>query len=150
MTTVNRRFISCVGKVKLSDFEDPSHMALVDKYCNDQETRVSQLPTSSGLLLLIKFRILASNKPLYRELSCINHTKIRPTRRRSSLSSFWMQKEREWERDIFMRTGPQNFVTSRNHLPNRHQVDLSDYREHGRGQREGEVLGNRRECYRSL
>lgn len=47
MSNVIRRFISYVGKVKLNDFKDSSHMALVDKYCSDEETRVSQLPTSS-------------------------------------------------------------------------------------------------------
>ncbi|KAJ6102985.1 hypothetical protein N7486_005412 [Penicillium sp. IBT 16267x] len=39
MSKVIRRFIFYVGRVKLSDFKDESHMALVDKYCNDQETR---------------------------------------------------------------------------------------------------------------
>lgn len=45
MSNVVRRFISYVGKVKLSDFKDESHKALVDKYCKDQETRVSQMST---------------------------------------------------------------------------------------------------------
>lgn len=42
MSNVIRRFISYVGKVKLSDFRNPSHKELVEKYCNDQETRVSR------------------------------------------------------------------------------------------------------------
>lgn len=46
MSNVIRRFISYVGKVKLSDFKDASHKALVDSYCNDQETRVSKLSNS--------------------------------------------------------------------------------------------------------
>lgn len=41
MATVLRRFISYVGKVKLGDFKDPKHVALVDSYCKDQESRVS-------------------------------------------------------------------------------------------------------------
>jgi len=44
MSKIIRGFISYVGKVKLSDVKDPSHMALIDKYCNGQEKRVSQTP----------------------------------------------------------------------------------------------------------
>lgn len=50
MSNVMRRFISYVGKVKLSDFKELSHMALVDKYCNDQEARVSEFSTPSQSL----------------------------------------------------------------------------------------------------
>lgn len=51
MSTVIRRFISYVGKVKLSDFKDPTHMALVEKYCNEQESRVSYGPLYSTELI---------------------------------------------------------------------------------------------------
>ncbi|OJD13571.1 hypothetical protein AJ78_05987 [Emergomyces pasteurianus Ep9510] len=47
MSTVIRRFISYVGKVKLSDFKDPTHMALVDKYCNEQESRDPRIKQAS-------------------------------------------------------------------------------------------------------
>ncbi|PYH94144.1 hypothetical protein BO71DRAFT_399124 [Aspergillus ellipticus CBS 707.79] len=39
MSTVIRRFISYIGKVKLTDFKDQTHMALVDSYCKEQEAR---------------------------------------------------------------------------------------------------------------
>ncbi|KAL8745466.1 MAG: hypothetical protein Q9190_002403 [Brigantiaea leucoxantha] len=39
MSNIIRRLISYVGKVKLSDFKDPSTTAIVDKYCEDQEAR---------------------------------------------------------------------------------------------------------------
>ncbi|KAJ5555934.1 hypothetical protein N7513_003576 [Penicillium frequentans] len=47
MSNVVRRFISYVGKVKLSDFKDESHKALVDKYCKDQETRDDRIKQAS-------------------------------------------------------------------------------------------------------
>ena len=48
MSNIIRRFISYVGKVKISDFKDPVKRAVVDKYCKDQEERVSQFLTSNG------------------------------------------------------------------------------------------------------
>ncbi|GFF62716.1 hypothetical protein IFM60648_00699 [Aspergillus lentulus] len=39
MSTVIRRLISYVGKVRPNDFKDVTHMTLVDKYCHEQETR---------------------------------------------------------------------------------------------------------------
>lgn len=40
MSTIIRRFISYVGKVKMSDFKNETHMALVDNYCKEQESRL--------------------------------------------------------------------------------------------------------------
>ncbi|RMZ85148.1 hypothetical protein DV738_g264, partial [Chaetothyriales sp. CBS 135597] len=39
MSKIFRRFITYVGKVKLSDFKDADQIALVDKYCKEQEAR---------------------------------------------------------------------------------------------------------------
>lgn len=86
----------------------------------------------SRFLLMIECRIHASNKPLYREPSCTYLTKIRPTRRRSSQFSFKMHRDRGSERDIFMRTGPRNFDTSKSNLQNRNPADLSDCGVHDR------------------
>ncbi|KAL3474255.1 hypothetical protein BJX99DRAFT_260523 [Aspergillus californicus] len=47
MSTTIRRFISYVGKVSLSDFKDKTHMALVDNYCKEQETRDSRVKKAS-------------------------------------------------------------------------------------------------------
>ncbi|KAJ6105324.1 hypothetical protein N7523_010134 [Penicillium sp. IBT 18751x] len=47
MSKIIQRFISYVGKVKPSDFKDSSHMALVDKYCNDQEKRDPRIKKAS-------------------------------------------------------------------------------------------------------
>lgn len=40
MSTVIRRFMSYVGKVRLSDFKNPTHAKIVDQYCKDQEAKV--------------------------------------------------------------------------------------------------------------
>lgn len=41
MSTVIRRFISCIGKVKLSEFKATKYMTLIDKYRKRYGSRVS-------------------------------------------------------------------------------------------------------------
>lgn len=41
MSKVIRRFISVVGKVKLSDFKDETQRAKIEKYFSEQEKRVN-------------------------------------------------------------------------------------------------------------
>lgn len=80
MSTVIRRFISYVGKVKLTDFKNSTHMTLVDKYCNEQESRVSYFPLRfSEFILPVHGRIPVSNKPQSRELSSTNLTRTLAT-----------------------------------------------------------------------
>ncbi|EER39361.1 hypothetical protein HCDG_06466 [Histoplasma capsulatum H143] len=61
MSLIIRRFISYIGKVKLSDFKNSTHRPLVDAYCHEQEARVSQ----HSLLLALRLFIYQINHGLF-------------------------------------------------------------------------------------
>ncbi|EDN07273.1 predicted protein [Histoplasma mississippiense (nom. inval.)] len=75
MSLIIRRFISYIGKVKLSNFKNSTHRTLVTATNRRHE-------------------ILASSKPLSKERNFTNRTMIQRARCMLSLSSFPMKTER--------------------------------------------------------